>query len=182
MHEHQAAQRHLHGVGAADELQQLVDDEGHDQDVERRPTTRSRWPRGSPDRRRRSSLALPQDRIADAHDLRASRARRGRARCARPTSTHAATAAAVPHQALAERRPSSDLADEALARRADQDRPAQRREAREPPQHLQAVGRVLGEADARDRRSAGSRSTPARAPRAEGLAQLGRDLAPCTSP
>jgi hypothetical protein len=33
-HQHQRAERHLHSVRAADQQQQLVDQEGHDQDVE----------------------------------------------------------------------------------------------------------------------------------------------------
>ena len=33
-HEHEGAQGHLHGVGAPDELEELVDDEGDDEDVE----------------------------------------------------------------------------------------------------------------------------------------------------
>ena len=127
-HQHQRAQRHLHGVGAADELQELVDEEGDDEDVEDVQPGEAR---------RRANQALEAARSCRRSPRMASHIRTtstiARTSCTRttwaPPSTQAATAAAVPMSRSPTGR-SSTRADEALARGPDQHRPVERAPAR----------------------------------------------------
>ena len=92
-----------------------------------------------------------------------------------PARTHAVTAASVPGRRASTGAP-GQLADEALARRADQQRPSQRPELADPRQQLHGLRRRLGEAEPgiEDDPLLGD---PRRGGPGQRLPQLGRHLA-----
>ena len=175
------AERHLHGARAANQLEDLVDEDRHHEDVERGPTSRSAGGARSVVSQSMTASAigltvadvpasvepsgLPRISSATRTTCTISATACTRTMCA-PPSTAAVTAAAVP-QSRSRRRPVAErLAQERLARRPDQHRPVERRrELRQPRQHTITVRRPFGKPDARDRRSMRSRGDAGARPR-----------------
>ncbi len=93
--EDERPQRHLHRVGAADELQELVDDEGHEQDVHDVPPVELR---GGEEGRQtlEEHLQPPPDRVSRRRTTCTISATSWTRTMWAPPRTAAATAAAVP--------------------------------------------------------------------------------------
>ena len=162
------ADRHLHGARAANQLEHLVD-RGARRSRCRRTSRHADWRAaerlGNPDRfhgarswqSRSAAWRASANRVGDAHDRATISRTRVHADDVRAGSTAAVTAAAVRPVAIVRRRGRRWPRQKRLARRADEQRAAERGQRRQPRQQRQAVLGPLGKAEARDRRSAVAR-------------------------